>query len=92
MARKKTESELVEDIRRLEERLNAAKEKKRQLSKAEEAKQNAAIIKAVRDEWSALPEQDRPSWEDMPAFIYGIFRKGDETVREEEQTDQERMP
>ena len=91
MGRQKSSAELEDDIRRLEERLNAVREKKRQLSKAEEAKQNAAVIKSVKEYWAALPEQERPRWEDMPGYLNGIFYHK-EAADQGEQTDQEGLP
>lgn len=92
MAKNKSAAELAEDVRKLEERLKAAKEKEKQKSKAEEAKHNAAIIKTVREYWAALPEKDRPKWEEMPDYIRDILYHEDETDQEEEQPHQERKP
>ncbi len=73
MARKKTASELAEDIRALEKRLAAAREQQRKLSKAEEAVQNAAVLHAVREGWAALPTETRPDWGQMPEYILHMF-------------------
>lgn len=69
MSRKKTAAELAEDVRRLEQRLNKAKEKERRQSRAEEAKQNADVIRAVREYWDAMPVHERPAWKDMATYI-----------------------
>ncbi len=73
MARKKTADELAADIKALEARLAKAKEQQRRLSKAEEAAINASIINVVRDEWNALPTEERPKWEQMPEYIRKLF-------------------
>ena len=73
MARKKTAAELAAEVKRLEERLEATREKEKRQSKAEEAKQNAAIIREIREWWTARPEKDRPKWEDMPGYLHGIL-------------------
>lgn len=81
MARKKTAAELAEDVRKLEKRLAKAKEQEHRQSKAEEARKNADIIKAVRDLWAALPQDERPEWDDMPGYIRGqiVTRRAETT-------------
>ena len=75
MARKKTAKELADDIRALEARLAKAREKQRQQSKAEEAMTNASIIRVVREWWDALPEGERPRWEQMPEYLRQMFTR-----------------
>ena len=77
MARKKTAAELAEDIRALEERLSKAKERQRQESKAEEARLNASIIRAVREGWDAMPPEKRPSWDRMAEYVKRMFAMTD---------------
>ncbi len=75
MARRKTASELAEDIRALEKRLAEAREQQRKLTKAEEAAQNASVIQAVRECWDALPADHRPEWKQMPGYIRKMFKQ-----------------
>lgn len=75
MAKKKTAEELAEDIKTLEDRLAKAKEQQRKLTKAEEATQNASVIKAVRECWDALPADQRPEWKQLPGYIRKMFQQ-----------------
>ena len=75
MARKKTADELADDIKALEERLAKAREQQKKLTKAEEAAQNTAVIKAVRECWDALPADQRLEWKQMPGYIRKMFQQ-----------------
>ncbi len=87
MSKKKTSADLAADIRRLEERLRQAKEEERRVSKAEEARTNADVIKAVKDYWEALPSFSRPEWADMPEHIRTKLITRGEGNKKDEQED-----
>ncbi len=87
MSRRKTAAELANDVRYLEERLARAKEKQRLESKAEEARQNAAIIKAVREGWDAMSPGQRPSWGRMAEYVKLMFAMTEEKQEKNEQAD-----
>lgn len=71
MARKKTAAELLEDAKRADQRAKELRAKAAKVTKAEEAKTNAEIIKAVREWHDSLPEEKRSDWNDLPE----LFRK-----------------
>ncbi len=73
MARKKTSSELDDDIKALEKRLAKKREQQRRATKAEEAAMNASVLNAVRECWDALPDDTRPEWKQMPEYIRQMF-------------------
>ena len=75
MPRKKTAAELAADIKRIEERLTKLKQQEQRQTKAEEAYKNAAVLKAVKEYWAAMPERTRPEWDLMPDYIMEMTTK-----------------
>ncbi len=88
MARKSA-AELAEEVARLERRLAKAKEKERMQTKAEEARTNASIIKVIKDYWDALPNDNRPRWEDMAEYVLLRLSSNTMTGEAEMQHEQE---
>ena len=88
MGKKKTAAELAEDVKRIEQRLQEARERERQASKAEEARFNADIIKSVRQIWSALPEEDRPDWSEMGVYLLQLSKQRDDGMEAGEHSGQ----
>ncbi len=75
MAKRKSAAELAADIKRIEERLTRLKLQEQRQTKAEEAYKNAAVLKAIKEYWAAMPERNRPDWELMPDYIREMISK-----------------
>ena len=69
MPRKKTIAELEAAAKAAEERARKLREKATALTKAQEAKANAEIIRALREWHSGWPKREEVPWESLPEFI-----------------------
>ena len=70
-SKKKTAAELLEAAKKAEARAKELKAKAKEQTKAEEAKINAEIIKAIKEWQNALPKEKRTAWDQLPS----LFRK-----------------
>ena len=70
MAKRKSIDELLQAAEAAEKRAKDLRAKAKKRTQAEEAKTNAAIIKAVRVWLSSLPEEKQRPWADVPQLFY----------------------
>lgn len=69
MARKKTMEELAAEAAKAEARAKELRKQMQELTKAEESKVNAEIIKAVHEWLDSYPPEQRKAWKDLPAYF-----------------------
>lgn len=71
----KSAAELAQAIKAQEQRLAMLKKQQHEQTAAEQARTNAAIIKALHRAVDALPAASRPKWQDMPTYIDTLVDK-----------------
>lgn len=68
-SKKKTAAQWEEMAKRAEERAKELKQKAKEATKAEKAKINSKIIKALEEWQNCLPEENKTPWEELPELF-----------------------
>jgi len=87
MARKRTLAELEAAAKAAEERAKKLRDQAAKLTRAEEAKTNAEIIKALREWYATWPKRSDVAWEDLPEHFRKWAAKQRGQVQGKEQGD-----